>query len=264
MKPWQISRKSIVSSASDLAAKGARPIAAMVSVGMPPGFDKSFIAGLADGFLRASREFGVRIAGGDTNEAKEFVIDCCMLGRTGTAKMPRRSGAKPGNVVVVSGKFGLPPAGLSILQKGSRSSGDFKKRAVDSVLEPVPRQKFGVTLARYFSSSIDSSDGLATSLYELARSSHVDIRIDTVPGVEGIQKFADANNLEANEMIFHGGEEYEIIATIPMARFASARATAKKTGIDLNAVGIVTKGSGRVFVGKKRLEHRGYVHFNSR
>ena len=264
MKPWQIARKSLVSCASDLAAKGAKPTSAMVSIGLPSGFEPRFVRGLADGFARASEEFDVKIVGGDTNEAEELIIDCCMVGEIGSYRMPTRAGARPGHIVAVSGLFGLPSAGLSILMKGAQSSGAFARRAVQSVLEPLPRQAFGTSLARYFSSSIDSSDGLAISLYELARASRVDIAIDSIPFAEGIENFALENGIETAELVFHGGEEYEIVATIPKSRIALARAAARKAGVRLYPIGSVKQGSGKVRVGDKRLQNRGYTHFSPR
>lgn len=261
MKPWQIARKSLVSCASDLAAKGARPTAVMVSIGLPSGSDPDFVKGLADGFARASKEFGAKIVGGDTNQADELVIDCCMVGELGSKMMPARSGAGKGDAVVVSGLFGLPPAGLSILMKGARSKAAFSKRAVRSVLEPSPRQAFGTSLAKFFSSSIDSSDGLAISLYELARNSRVDIVVDTLPDAAGVQDFATENGIDASELVFHGGEEYEIVATIPISKYNTALAVAKKSGLSIYPIGNVRKGSGKVSMGGKRLEDRGYTHF---
>ena len=263
MKPWQIARKSVVSCASDLAAKGARPTAAMVSLGLPAGTARVFIKGLAEGFARASKEFGIKIVGGDTNEAAELVIDCCMLGEI-VSKMPQRSGAKPGDLVVVSGLFGLPAAGLSMLLNRSHAKGDFAKRAVESVLEPTPRQKFGIALAKFFSSSIDSSDGLAISLYEIARNSGIDIWIDTIPAAAGLEEFATEYGHEAKDLIFHGGEEYEIVATIPRSKFKRAKLAAKRAKVSLYPIGIVKMGQGRVYVNNKRLEDRGYVHFSQR
>jgi thiamine-monophosphate kinase len=263
MKPWQIARKSVVSCASDLAAKGAKPIAAMISLGLPKGADSRFVNGLGDGFARASREFGVEIVGGDTNEASELVIDCCMLGKI-RKSMPSRTGARPGDAIVVSGMFGLPAAGLAMLLRGSGAASGFGKRATKSVMEPVPRQKFGAALAGYFSSSIDSSDGLATSLYELAKGCGVDMTIENVPAAPGVERFASDNGLDSRDLIFHGGEEYEIVATIPREKFDRARLAAKRAKVDLHAVGITSRGSGNVYVGKKRIQDRGYTHFSRR
>src|ERR671916_1569540 len=172
MQAWQIARKSIVSCVSDLAAKGVRPYAAVISLGLPNNYSiqRPDIEGLAEGFAIASKEFGVKIVGGDTNEAAELVIDCTIIGFN-RFKVPTRSGAKPGDYVVISGLFGFAPAGLSILlQKnlvpintGDNDKDDdtiiinnngndddydnnkstFLKQAVKSVLEPCPRQRFG-------------------------------------------------------------------------------------------------------------------------
>lgn len=269
MEAWQAARKSIVSCVSDLAAKGVRPHAAVISLGIPDSYSmlRPYIEGLAEGFAIASKEFGVKIVGGDTNEAAELVIDCSMIGFS-TFKVPTRSGAKPGDYVIVSGPFGFAPAGLAILLQNaitvsSSNSVTFRKHAVKSVLEPYPRQSFGLALARYFSSSIDSSDGLAVSLYELASQSEgVDIIIYNIPFVEGLDEFAQENSLDKNELVFHGGEEYEIVATISPTTISQAEAAARKAGVNLHVIGRVEKGSGKVFARNRLLENRGYMHLH--
>jgi thiamine-monophosphate kinase len=271
MEAWQVARKSIVSCISDLAAKGVRPHAAVISLGIPKSrsMQQPYIEGLAEGFAIASKEFGVKIVGGDTNEAGELVIDCSMIGFS-RFKVPTRSGAKPGDFVVVSGLFGFAPAGLKILlQKATTFSSNkisgsiFRNHAMKAVLEPCPRQSFGLALARYFSSSIDSSDGLALSLYELASQSEgVNVIIDSIPTVEGLDKFAQENGLDKHEMVFHGGEEYEIVATISHTKIRQAKTAARKAGVNLYIIGRVQKGSGNVYVKNRPLENRGYMHFH--
>ncbi len=293
MQAWQIARKSIVSCVSDLAAKGVRPYAAVISLGLPNNcsIERPDIEGLAEGFAIASKEFGVKIVGGDTNEAAELVIDCTIIGFN-RFKVPTRSGAKPGDYVVVSGLFGLAPAGLFILLQNNfvaineednekdddmiiiSNNGDdnnnnnnnnnstFQKQAVKSVLEPCPRQCFGLALARYFSSSIDSSDGLAASLYELAsQAGDVDITIHSIPVASGLDNFAQDNSLDLDDLVFHGGEEYEIVATISGTKIRQAEAAARKAGVNLYVIGRVQRGSGKVFVQSLLLENRGYKHF---
>lgn len=258
MTPRQAARKSVVSCSSDLAAKGAEPLAAMISLGLPRSVTKGYVEELARGFQIASQEFGVKIVGGDTNEASGLVIDCSMIGLAN--RVPPRSGARPGDVVVISGPFGYPAAGLAILVGGARATGLFRKNAVDSVLEPMPRQDFAI-LAQFFSSSIDSSDGLAASLYEIVTQSKVDIRIDYEKvKAKGVDEFAEANGLDPHNLVFFGGEEYEIVATIPKTSLTKARALAKKTGVAMHEVGKVKKGSGKVYAGKSLLENRGYQH----
>ena len=265
MKAWQVARKSIVSCVSDLAAKGISPYAAIISLGIPKSCELSYIKELAEGFAIASKEFGVKIVGGDTNEACEIVIDCSMIGFAAAGKVPPRGGAKPGDIVAVSGRFGLASAGLAILlQNAITASTVFRKQAVESVLEPKPRQRFGSSLAKYFSSSIDSSDGLAISLYELASQSGVDIIIDSIPVVEKLDKFALENGLDPRELVFHGGEEYEIVATIPQRKLREANLAARRARLCLHIIGRVQRGSGDVFVSKELLENRGYKHFGMR
>jgi thiamine-monophosphate kinase len=277
MEAWQTARKSIVSCVSDLAAKGVRPYAAVISLGIPnsSSMQRQDIEGLAEGFAIASKEFGVKIVGGDTNEAGELIIDCTIIGFP-RFKVPTRSGAKPGDYVVVSGLFGFAPAGLSILLRNNAATMNednhnddfniiFRKKAVKSVLEPHPRQRFGLALAKYFSSSIDSSDGLAVSLYELAsQGEEVDITIYSIPVVSGLDEFAQDNNLDTHELLFHGGEEYEIVATISDTKIRQAEAAAKRAGVDLYVIGRVQKGSGKVSVQDRMLENRGYMHFHKR
>jgi thiamine-monophosphate kinase len=79
-----------------------------------------------------------------------------------------------------------------------------------------------------------------------------------------VEKFAQENGLDAHELVLHGGEEYEIVATIPKAKLKQAEAAAREANVDLHVIGRVRKGPGDVFVGKKLLENRGYDHFRLR
>jgi thiamine-monophosphate kinase len=127
MKPWQIARKSIVACVSDLSAKGVKPpYLSLISLGIPRRYSKNEIKGIIIGFQIASKEFGIKIVGGDTNESNELIIDCNMLGFSNindAANIPRRSGAKPGDLVVVSGEFGYSSSGLKILMNNAKSHG---------------------------------------------------------------------------------------------------------------------------------------------
>jgi thiamine-monophosphate kinase len=272
MKPWQIARKSIVACVSDLSAKGVKPpYISLLSIGIPRRYSKDEIKDLIIGFQIASKEFGIKFVGGDTNESNELVIDCNMLGFSDindASKIPRRSGAKPGDLVVVSGEFGYSSSGLKILIQDAKSHGIFKKNAILSVVKPNPQQKFGIALAKYFSSSIDSSDGLARSLYELARQSKVNILIENIPSAKGIVDFAQSNHFDAKELIFYGGEEYEIVATIPKSKLNIVKSVARKLKLKLLVIGKVKKGDGKVFLtnGNNRwkqaslLGDYGYLH----
>lgn len=272
MYPWQIARKSISACVSDLSAKGIKPHVSLISVGIPKKYSKTEIEDLAKGFQIASKEFGVKIVGGDTNESKELIIDCSMIGFSEdcASGLPGRNGAKPGDLVVVSGEFGYTSSGLKILTKNAKAYGEFKNNAISSVMKPKPAQKFGISLAKYFSASMDSSDGLSISLYELARQSNVNFLIDNIPSAKGVCNFARNNHLDYKRLIFCGGEEYEIVGTSAPANLKKAKAIARRSKLKLFIIGKVEKGEGKVFLldrktGKRvQLKDMGYVHLNHR
>jgi thiamine-monophosphate kinase len=265
----QIARKSLVSCLSDLSTKGIRPIVALVSLGIPLSLNKRNMSEIIKGFSSTSEEFGFFIVGGDINQSKELIIDCCMLGFSdNNLKIPRRTGATIGDYVVVSGPFGYSSSGLKILLNDFKSpSSSFKKKSIESVLNPLPQIKFGLKLSKYFSSSIDSSDGLAKSLHELAKESKVNILVheDKIPIPPDLKKFSIVNNLSLHELIFYGGEEYHIIGTIPKKNIKKVNYLAKKNCLDFFIIGRVVHGIGKVFVvysneQKKLLKIKGFTH----
>jgi thiamine-monophosphate kinase len=267
MRPWQIARKSVVACVSDMSAKGIEPpYGCLISMGIPSNYSKGAIVGLATGFKIAATEFGVEILGGDTNRCNELVINCNLTGfSTGNSPIPKRNGAKPGDFVISSGLFGYSSSGLKILVNKASARRQFRNAAIKSVLNPEPRLVFGTSMAKFFSSSIDSSDGLAASVYELAKQSQVDIMLDNTPSAEGIQQFAQDNGLVLKDLVYYGGEEYEIIATVSKTNLEKVRRLAQKLKLKLYVIGRVEEGKGRVSVLSQRgmrlhLREGGYVH----
>jgi thiamine-monophosphate kinase len=265
----QIARKSLVSCLSDLSTKGIRPVVALISLGIPLSLNKRNMSEIINGFSSTSEEFGFFIVGGDINQSKELIIDCCMLGfSNNNLKIPRRNGATIGDYVVVSGPFGYSSSGLKILLNDLKSpSSLFKKKSIESVLNPFPQIKFGLKLSKYLSSSIDSSDGLAKSLHELAKESKVNILVyeDKIPIPQELKKFSIVNNLSLHELIFYGGEEYHVVGTVPKKNIKKVINLAKKNCLDFFIIGKVVPGIGKVFVAypneqKKLLKNKGFTH----
>jgi len=219
---------------------------------------------LAKGFKKAKDEFGVEILGGDTNEAESLVINCCMMGFADT--IVERKGAKPGDLVITSGFFGYSSSGLKIMLDGLKAAPKFRERAVSAVVMPQPKLKLGVALARnnLLSSSIDSSDGLALSLYEIADNGRVGIEIDRLPITGDVRIFADMNDLDLNDLVLYGGEEYEIVATMPANELDKAYKMAKRIGEKIIVIGKVIEGIPKVYLsinGKKvSVGRRGWIH----
>lgn len=254
-------RKSVAMCVSDFAAKGVRPDSYMVSLGISRGTTARQIRELALGFRDASTEWRVKMVGGDTNEASELVIDCVMVGFA--RRVVGRGGAGPGDLVVTTGEFGYPPAGLAILE-GANGGGAFRNAALRSVLMPTPDLKLGLALAPYWTSVMDSSDGLARSLHTLARASGMRIRIDRMPAVPDLGQFARANKLLAEELVLQGGEEYLLVGTIRAGRFREASRAARNCGGRLIEVGLVEgRGTGVVLKdegGLRPIEDAGWTH----
>ena len=261
MKLEDTARKSIVSCVSDFATKGVRPIFGIVSLTIPKRFSRSNIESLAKGFQRAAREFELKILGGDTNEGKELVITFSLFGAS--EKIVNRKGAKTNHVIITSGPFGYTGAGFAILLKNKKSSRKFGAKARNAVFKPRCRLMFGLKNKKHFSSSMDSSDGLSTTLNEMSSQSKKKFVITRMPSENDVFDFASSNGLNTNDLIFNSGEEYEIVATASTSNLTRIKKYAKKHRIKLCEIGYVTKGSG-VFYKKDgkliRIKDKGWQH----
>ena len=242
MKLEDVSRKSIVSCVSDFAAKGVKPIFGIVSLTIPKKISRANIENLAKGFQTAAREFKLKILGGDTNEGKELVVNFSLFGVS--EKIVNRKGAKINHVIITSGPFGYPAAGLSILLKNKKSSKKFRTKAKNAVFKPRCRLLFGLKNKKYLSSSMDSSDGLSTTLNEMSNQSKKKFVITRMPSENDILEFAASNKLDPNDLILNAGEEYEIVATTNKSNLSKIKNYAKKYRIKIHEIGYVTKGRG--------------------
>jgi thiamine-monophosphate kinase len=233
----QAARKAVAMCVSDFAAKGVRPDSFMVSIGLSRGVTKAQVRELSSGLRDASKEWSLKLVGGDTSEAAELIISCFMVGFA--ERYVRRAGARPGDSVVVTGPFGYPPAGLRILG-GARATPSFRKKAIASVLRPTPNLKLGLALAGRWTSAMDSSDGLARSLHILARASGVGIEVRRLPTGSGLAEFAASNGLDANKLVLEGGEEYLVVGAMKPSVIQAAAEVARRNGGNLLEIGKVT------------------------
>jgi thiamine-monophosphate kinase len=262
---WKMAaRKAVAMCVSDFAAKGVRPTAFMVSLGLRKGAQEGDVVELASGLLEASREWDVRLVGGDTSEADDLIIDCSMTGFA--RKIVKRGGARPGELVVTSGPFGQTAAGLKILMEGAKAAPGFRKEAVSSVYEPKPKLGLGLALSRYLSSSIDSSDGLAISLHTISEMSGVGMTLAKLPYAKGLEEFASRNLYSADELALYGGEEYEIVGTIKKGRIQEAKSKARSIGFELRVIGETVSPERRgtvTLADGRKVRKDGWVHFRS-
>lgn len=258
----QAARKAVAMCVSDFAAKGVRPDSFMVSIGLKKKVTQSQVEQLAKGLRDAESEWRLHLVGGDTNESKELVIDCAMVGFA--SRFVRRRGASPGELLVVTGTFGHQAAGLEILAGRSDAEPWFRAVATKSVLEPVPNLEVGLALAPFLTSAMDSSDGLARSIHTLAAESGAGFELDCLPVGKGVEEFANESSVDPLRLVLEGGEEYVIVGTVKKSDLAKAKSAARAAGGSLIVIGRVTSVKGRVTLvsrGKKmKIRNRGWTH----
>jgi thiamine-monophosphate kinase len=269
MSLWQTARKAVVINISDFAAKGVEPKVILVSLGLPRKLaKKNAIEEIGRGLNAGAREYNAYIIGGDTNEASDLVISISLFGTAKKDSLMLRSGAKPRDIVAVTGFFGKTSAGLKILLNNFKASKRVREIFLESVFMPHARLKEGLALSQTKSvtATIDSSDGLAWSLHEIANASKVGFLINKLPTAEGIEKFAKINRIDPVDLILYGGEEYELVLTIKPENWRKAEKAIEKLGGKLLQIGKVTA-QGKLVLetnGKKHtIEPRGWEHFKS-
>lgn len=262
MKISDAARKSIVACVSDFAAKGVKPQYGIISLNLPKGISRAKIHEIAKGISHASNEFKIKILGGDTNEGKEIVINVSIFGTA--ENIVKRNGAKIGDTIFVTGPFGYTAAGLEILLGKKKGNRTFVNKAIKSVFKPNPRLDFGVNNKKYFTSSMDSSDGLSTTLNEMVNQSKCKFIIDNIPTGKDVLEFAESNKLEPDKLVFHGGEEYEFVFTASKKDKTAIKKTAELLKIPIIEIGYVAKGKGVLLKKKEKfssLKDLGWHHF---
>jgi thiamine-monophosphate kinase len=268
MSLWQSARKAVVMNVSDFAAKGVEPVALLISLGFPRDFMRKDVEEIARGLNAGAREYGAYIIGGDTSEASDLVVSVSLFGTAKRKTLMLRSGAKPSDIVAVTGFFGKTAAGLRLLLDGYATSKELREVLLRSVCMPKARLSEGLALcgSGAVSASIDSSDGLAWSLHELARMSGVGFTVNSVPVADEVRRFAEFNRLDPLELALYGGEEYELVVTVKPKRWATAKTAVKAAGGCLLPIGKVTRDK-QVLLDvndeKRVVEARGWEHFKS-
>jgi thiamine-monophosphate kinase len=255
--PAQIGAKALAVALSDLAAMGAGPGEAYVTLGIPTDLDENGCLELLDGMAKVAEETGTSLAGGDVTRAPVLTLAMTVVGHAKSVDdLVTRSGAHPGDALVVTGELGGAAAGLLLLEDAAsarsslvahRDTNDDRTRPlIARQLEPRPRLEAGRELAAAGATAmIDLSDGLGGDAGHIAAASGVRLRIeaDALPLAPGLAELAAASGRDPLELATSGGEDYELLAALPEERLAGAAAAVKNHG-RLTRIGAVLAGEG--------------------
>jgi thiamine-monophosphate kinase len=257
----QIGHKALSTALSDLAAMGAEPGEAYVVLGVPADLDEEGCLQLLDGLAELAAATGTSLAGGDLTRAPVLTLTTTVVGHAESASdLVTRSGARPGDALVVTGELGGAAAGLLLIRDRrpgdvpslgaaqSALSGGTSDALVARQLEPQPRLEAGRALAAAgVTAMIDLSDGLGGDAGHLASASGVGLRIDAsaLPLAAGVADVAEAAGVDPLQLAVSGGEDYELLAALPAGKLEEATAAVGAAAeLRLTQIGEVTRGEG--------------------
>lgn len=222
--PADVGHKALARGLSDIAAMGGAPRFCLLSLALAPWTTDIWVDRFYGGLMRLARKHETALAGGDLSHAPQLTCDIVVCGAVPKGKALRRDGARPGNVIYVSGRLGKP---------------------WQTHLRPQPRIDFGISLRGKATAAMDLSDGLSLDLARLCEVSGVSAALDSVPIVRG----------SSLEQALHGGEDYELLFTLPPS-VAAPRGAYR--------MGVITNGpAGSVTLNGSTVPRLGYDHFSS-
>jgi thiamine-monophosphate kinase len=247
--PEAVGRKALAAALSDLAAMGAAQGEAYVVVAAPEEMSDEDLLGIADGLAEMAIREEVTVAGGDLVRSPVLVVSVTAVGyEPGGARFVTRGGAKPRDLVAVTGELGGAAAAIELMEAGERRGdpADRGEGLLDRQLDPTPRLREGRALAKAGATAmIDISDGLGADAQHVASASDCRLEIDLarVPVADGVAEVAGGDEA-ALELAASGGEDFELLVTVPREHFDAAAQAVTDAGLKLTEIGYVAEGHG--------------------
>jgi len=266
-----IARRALRVNLSDIAAKGAKPAGFLLAVALPAQTNDEWLAAFARGLGADAERYDCPLLGGDTDRTQgPLSVSITAFGTLPAGTMVRRSGARPGDVLIVTGTIGDAALGLTLRKDeraGASLTGAQRGHLLGRYLLPEPRTGLAETLRAHASAALDISDGLAGDLAKLCRASGVTAQIEV-----GRVPLSDAANAliaaqpALGERALTGGDDYEILAAVPAGNLDALRAGAAAAGIAVSEIGRLTAGNAAPeFIGTDKrplaFQRPSYSHF---
>lgn len=250
--PYLLGHKALAVSLSDIGGMGSRPLWSLLSIGVPEDiWQTDFVERLYDGWMDLANRYGVQLIGGDTSRTNErVVIDSIMIGECSAGLAVKRTGARPGDHIYVTGSLGAAAAGLRLIERGAhlaeQNLGDEDSQKLDHVLlrqlRPEPRVGWGIVLGeeRLATAMIDLSDGLSSDLHHLCTASDTGALIDAslLPIDERVAELCGRRALDPLQLALHGGEDFELLFTVKPENVA--RLPRRVDGVEIKRIGEIT------------------------
>ncbi|WP_018111754.1 thiamine-phosphate kinase [Thermus igniterrae] len=253
MGPFEVGWRGVAATASDLLAKMGRPLGFTLGLFLPPDLEEDFALALVQGAAEAARRLGAPLLGGDTNAGAEVALTVSGFAQA-EAPLPRR--AQPGDLLYLAGdRWGRTGAAIRAHYAG-RSLEAFP-RIREAAFYPLPRLEL-LALAGHLRGSLDSSDGLAETLWQLSELG-VRVELEALPLYPDVLAFA-GDEEGAQELVLYGGEEFEAVLVVPLEAEGEVLARARAVGLELFRAGRVGEGEG-VFLRGRPVPRQGYAHF---
>ena len=270
--PYQVGYKTMAANLSDIAAMGGVPRYAMVVLALPKKMPLKSVTQLYQGLMTLARKYDTLLIGGDISSSPfSLMVSVMLLGEIEQGHPVTRSKGRPGDKIFVTGTLGDSNAGLEILKKGKKK-GLHHPFLIRRHLYPTPRILEGRFLASHqlVSSMIDLSDGLATDLRHLCRSSQVGarLRLDKLPASKALAAYSGGNQNTISRYGLQGGEDFELLFTVRPSKLKQFEQYRSSGRIKATMIGELTfKKNGVTLIDDKQEERplnvSGYQHFKS-
>ena len=262
--PDAIGHRALAVNLSDLAAMGAMPRAVLLSLVLPDALDVAFVDGMMDGLLALAAAHGVAVIGGNISRSPgPLMVDVTAVGAVRPRRLLTRAGARPGDGVYVTGTIGDASVGLQMLTEQCAPH-----PCQERYVRPDPRVRAGMLLGRNRAASacMDTSDGLADSVRQIAEASQAGITLDAgaLPIGDAVRRWHEARGSSVIDAAIGGGDDYELLFTVRPAHMGRLRNVRQMLGaLPITKIGMVTKErqlSIRTETGERRLPE-GFDHF---
>lgn len=260
MSPYEVGARVAQVNMSDIAAMGARPFAALVSLGLPLGLRMGALETIYDGLAEALARHGAVVAGGNITKSEALFLDLTILGHVPTGMALRRSGAKAGDVVFVTGCPGRAAAALAAFRAHGVLAGELFNRFRRCYAAPMARIEAGRYLAEsaVASAAIDQSDGIAADLAHICEESGVGIVLEKplLPVDQDLKRLGAALGTDPLTWILGMSDDYELLFTVPREKVDLAFALPAAAEVAATPIGQVVKAPRKVLLGVGREDLR--------